>query len=278
MHNIRLIETRNVPDLTMGVTLKLPTLTNVAFRSLFLEASWNHGGQQNLGLAAAIDPALRKIYGESGEDLKKARERALEFFNTNPISSGVVIGVIIKLEQDVAAGRLNPTDRLRMAGSLSQTLASMGDSLFWQAWLPLCCLVAVWAVLSTHYWWTPLLLPLLFCLPAVPARFIGLYFGYRRGIDVIDLLFRLKIQRLAQNIRKGVALLVGASTVILVSTQTALAEDLSLLPLWLTMAGVAATVMAFRLLSLKIKQLGYWYPVIIVALACSVMIILDRWL
>lgn len=229
-----------------------------------------------MGLAAAIDPALKKIYGGSGENLRKARERTLEFFNTNPIASGIVIGVIIKLEQDVAAGRLSPADRLRMAGSLSQTLASMGDSLFWQAWLPLCCLVAVWAVLSTNYWWTPLLLPLLFCLPAWPARFLGLYLGYRRGIDVIDVLFRLKIHRLARSIRKGVALMVGASTVILVSTQTAQAENLSSLALWLTMAGVAATAIAFRLLSLKIKQLGYWYPVIIVALACAVMIALDN--
>ena len=258
--------------------MKFITLVNVAFRSLFLEASWNNKGQQNLGLAASIDPALKEIYNFSEEELKKARERALEFFNTNPISSGVVIGVIIKLEMEVAAGRISPPDRLRMAGSLSQTLASMGDSLFWQAWLPLCCLAAVWAVLSLKFWWTPLLLPVLFCLPAVPVRFFGLFLGYRRGVDVIDLLFRLKIQRLAQNIRKGVAVLVGVSTVILVSTKTALADGPSILSLWLTLGAVAATVITFRLLSLKIRQLGYWYPVIIVALACTVMIVLDRWL
>jgi len=253
------------------------TLTNVALRSLFLEASWNHQGQQNLGLAAAIDPALRSIYGPAGENLKKARERALEFFNTNPITSGVAIGVIINLEQEVAAGRLSPEGRVRMLGSLSQTLASMGDSLFWQAWLPFCCLVAVWSVLSLNYWWAPLLLPILFCLPALPARFLGLYLGYRRGVDIIELLFKLKIQRMAQTIRKGVALMVGVSTVIIVSTRTALAETISLGYLWLTIAGVAATVLAFRLLSLKIKQLGYWYPAVIVALACLVMILLKHW-
>lgn len=261
-----------------GDFLKFLTLGKVALRSLFLEASWNHQGQQNLGLAASIDPALKAIYGQSGPELSAARERALGFFNTNPIFSGLAIGVIIRLEQEVAAGRLKPENRLRMAGNLSQTLAAMGDSLFWQAWLPLCCLVTVWAVLSFSYWWIPLLLPLLFCLPALPTRFVGLYLGYRRGIDVIDLLFKMKIQRLAQSLRKGVALLVGASTVIIVSTRTVLADDMSLAHLWLTMGAVAASVICFRLLSLKIRQLGHWYPAVIVALACLVMLVLDRWL
>lgn len=257
--------------------MKTPTLVNVAFRSLFLEASWNHQGQQNLGLAAAIDPALKEIYSAGGEELKKARLRAMEFFNTNPITSGLAIGVIINLEQSVAAGRLGPEERLRMAASLSRPLAAMGDFLFWQAWLPLCCLIAVWAGLSLNFWWTPLLLPLLFCLPALPARFVGLYLGYSRGVDVADLLFRLKIQSLAQNIRKAVALLVGVSTVIIVSSKIGLEENSTLGRLWLTLGGVAATVIVFRLLSLKIRQLGHWYPAVIVALACVIMFILDRW-
>ena len=246
--------------------MKFSTLANVGLRSLFLESSWNDQGQQNLGLAAAVDPALKRIY-PAGEDLKEARLRALDFFNTNPVTSGVAIGVVIKLEQDVAAGRLRPEERMRIASSLSRTLAAMGDSLIWQAWLPLCCLIAVWAVLSLGYWWTPLLLPALFCLPVLPIRFLGLYLGYREGENIIDLLFKLKIQRLAQGLRRVVGLIVGASMVIVLATKTSLAEDSSLARLWLTIGTVLLSAVCLRLLSLKIGRLNYWYPPILVSLA-----------
>ena len=250
-------------------------MANVAFRSLFLEASWNNQGQQNLGLAAAIDPALKAIHGP-GEGLCQARLRALEFFNTNPIASGLAIGVIINLEREVAAGRVPAEHRQRMTASLNRTLASMGDALFWQSWLPLCSLAAVWAVLSLGTWWAPLLLPAMFCLPAVPVRFVGLYLGYRRGRDITDLLYRLKVQRLAQGIKRLVALLVGASTVILVYTKTTLADDRSLGHLWLAMGLVAVTVILFRFLSGKTRVLAYWYPILLVAVATVVLAAMER--
>ncbi|MDR1045940.1 MAG: PTS system mannose/fructose/sorbose family transporter subunit IID [Candidatus Adiutrix sp.] len=253
--------------------MKFLTLANIAFRSFFLEASWNNQGQQNLGLAAAIDPALKRLY-HSAEGLRAARERALEYFNTNPVASGVAIGVILKLEGDVAAGRLNPEDRLRVASSLSRTLAAMGDSFFWQSWLPLCCLTAVWADLSLSSCWTPLLLPLLFCLPALPVRLAGLYLGYRRGEDIIDLLFRLKIQRRAQGVRRALALVVGASTVILLGTKTALADSLG--RLWLTVGAVLFSVICLRFLSRRAGRLNYWYPLIMVGLAAVLLFFLKR--
>ena len=89
------------------------TLAGVAFRSLFLEASWNSQGQQNLGLAAAIDPALKLIH-PPGVALRAARERALEFFNTNPILSGLAIGFLLRLEEEVAADRLSALERTQL--------------------------------------------------------------------------------------------------------------------------------------------------------------------
>lgn len=255
--------------------MKFWTMANVAFRSLFLESSWNNHGQQNLGLAAAIDPALREIYGP-GEGLRQARLRALEFFNTNPVASGLAIGVVINLEGGVAAGRVSPEHRNMVAASLNRTLASMGDALFWQSWLPLCSLAAVWAVLSLGVWWAPLLLPALFCLPALPARFVGLYLGYRQGRDVTDLLYKLKAQRLAQGIKRLVALLAGASTVILVHVKTALADGDPLWHLWLAMGLVALTVVLFRFLSGKTGILTYWYPILLVAAAIAVLAALEH--
>ena len=251
------------------------TIAAVALRSLFLEASWNSEGQQNLGLAAAIDPALRKIY-RTPESLRAARERALGFFNTNPITSGLVIGAIIKIEQDVAAGNMAAPERSRIERNLARSLAAMGDAIFWQSWLPLCCLAAVWAVLSLDFWWTPLLLPMAFCFLAVPVRFLGLYLGYQRGAQIFNLLARLKIQVYARTLKRAVALLVGASTVVLVYGKAHVPGGISLAGLWITMAAVVAAVIFFRFISSRTKILTYWYPIFLVALTVILLIVWDK--
>ena len=257
--------------------LKILTLTNVALRSLLLEASWNHQGQQSLGLSAAVDPALKKIYGQ-GEELKAARRRYLEFFNTNPLTSGLLIGVMLNLEEDLANGQIQVERRQQVVTNLSQTLAAMGDALFWQAWLPLCCLVAVWAVLSLDVsFGTPLLLPILFCLPALPVRFGGLFWGYRQGKDIIILLSRLKIQRLTWGIRRMVALVLGTSTVILLSQSKIIVGGNFLLYLWLSLAGVLLCVIALRTLVAKTKGtiIYWWYPILVLAVVTVMAIVLG---
>ena len=250
------------------------TLAQVALRSLFLEASWNHQGQQNLGLAAAVDPALKLIHGP-GEPLRAARERALDFFNTNPVLSGLAIGVVLKLEEDVAAARISAADRLRMSASLNRALAALGDALFWQSWLPFCCLVTVWAVLSLDLWWAPLILPGLFGLPALPARLGGLWLGYRRGEKIVDLLFKIKVQHLALRLRRGVALLTGVSTAILIFTRTPGGHPLSRGGLCVTLALVAAVVLALRQLTRRAAALNFWYPLLLLAGVCVLLVCLE---
>ena len=251
--------------------MKLPTLAGVALRSLFLEASWNGQGQQNLGLAAAIDPALKLIH-PPGAALRSARERALDFFNTNPVLSGLAIGVLLRLEEDVAAARLSAAERHRLSASLNLALASIGDILFWQSWLPLCALVAVWAVLSLDQWWAPLILPGLFCLPALPVRLGGLYLGYGRGIRIIDLLGRLKAQRLAQRIRRVMALLAGVSTVVLIPAHE---HTFSLGGLWAALALVTVGILLLRTAVRRVRALYFWYPLLLVAGASAFLVCLD---
>lgn len=241
--------------------MKFLTLANVALRSLFLEASWNTHGQQNLGLAASIDPALKLIHTRA-EELLSARKRAAEFFNTNPIASGVAIGAIIKLEQDVAAGRLSAEDRMRRASYLARSLASLGDAFFWKSWLPFCALAAVWAYQSLG-WWSPLLLPVLFCLLAVPTRFGGLFLGYRYGENVNDILDRLKIMHWAQGLQIVVGLMVGVSLVRLLNGRVTYFGISGLGGLWLTMAAITGCILIFRFFSRRSRQWNHWYPLII---------------
>jgi mannose/fructose/N-acetylgalactosamine-specific phosphotransferase system component IID len=177
------------------------------------------------------------------------------------------------LEEEVAAARLSARERNRLSASLNPALASIGDVLFWQSWLPFCALAAVWAVLSLDQWWAPLILPGLFCLPALPVRLGGLYLGYGRGVGIIDLLARLKAQRLAQRIRQVMALLMGVSTAVLIPARVEHAFSLG--GLWATLALVTAGILVLRTAARRSQALNFWYPLLLVAGASAFLCCLD---
>jgi mannose/fructose/N-acetylgalactosamine-specific phosphotransferase system component IID len=174
------------------------TLAAAALRSLFLEASWNHIGQQNAGFLAAVAPALETIWRGRPDELAHARLRALNFFNTNPTVSGLVIGAAVRLEEETAAGRLSPTRRAVVLNALASALAAQGDRLFWQAWLPLCCLAGWLAAAVFHRPWGPLLTPALYCALAWPVRFGGFFWGYREGGEIYAIMRRWRVSAIVR--------------------------------------------------------------------------------
>ncbi|MDR2443060.1 MAG: PTS system mannose/fructose/sorbose family transporter subunit IID, partial [Deltaproteobacteria bacterium] len=126
------------------------TMCKVAVRSLFLESTWNFIGQQSLGLLAAIEPALKVIYRDRPSvDLLSAKARAVQFFNTNPYSSGFVIGAALRLEEELKNNLITQKRRWEILSVLSSALAAQGDLLFWQSWLPAWFLVTLLAVSMT---------------------------------------------------------------------------------------------------------------------------------
>ncbi|MDR1110428.1 MAG: PTS system mannose/fructose/sorbose family transporter subunit IID [Deltaproteobacteria bacterium] len=160
------------------------SLLGVTLRIFFLEALWNPQSQQGLGLLTAIDPALRIIYAGQPGGLKAARKRNLDFFNTNPVSSGLVIGAALRLEEDLAAGEITPDARRKVVQALASTLAGEGDQLFWQSWLPFCCLAGILLTTLTGSLWAPLLIPVLFSALTWPVRLWGVFKGYGLGYNV----------------------------------------------------------------------------------------------
>jgi hypothetical protein len=100
----------------------------------------------------------------------------------------------------------------------------------------------------------------------------GLYLGYNQGVKVIDLLARLKVQRLAQRIRRVMALLVGVSTVVLIPAHE---HVFSLGGLWSALALVTVGILLLRTVGRRARALYFWYPLILVAVACGFLVCLD---
>ncbi|MDR0622500.1 MAG: PTS system mannose/fructose/sorbose family transporter subunit IID [Deltaproteobacteria bacterium] len=165
-------------------TLDRYQLLKIALKLCILEALWNPRSQQSVGLLTVIDPALAITHAGHPQALKEARKRNLDFFNTNPITSGLVIGALLRLEEEQAAGELTPQTDKKLVQALSSTLAAEGDQLFWQAWLPLCCLTGVLVTTLTGSLLGPLLIPIMFCALAWPVRIWGVFKGYELGCDV----------------------------------------------------------------------------------------------
>lgn len=73
-------------------------LMRMAWRSLFLQASFNYERMQANGWLYSIMPSLRKVH-KNEEDLKKSMAMHLEFFNTHPFLVTFISGLVLAMEE-----------------------------------------------------------------------------------------------------------------------------------------------------------------------------------
>ncbi|MBJ6760033.1 PTS system mannose/fructose/sorbose family transporter subunit IID [Myxococcaceae bacterium JPH2] len=134
-------------------SLPAHVLLRVFLRSLFLQASWNPKGMQNLGLAYAVYPALERLY-PAGPAREEAVRRHLVFFNTHPYVAAAIVGGVVNHEQRIARGEESPDRVVAFKAALMGPLAALGDGFFWLSLKPavgavcatLVPLLGVWAV------------------------------------------------------------------------------------------------------------------------------------
>lgn len=103
----------------------------VAWRSTFIQGSWNYERMQNGGWAFSMIPAIKKLY-KTKEDRASALKRHLEFFNTHPYIASPILGVTLALEEERANG--SPVDDVAIQGvkvGMMGPLAGVGDPVFW---------------------------------------------------------------------------------------------------------------------------------------------------
>ena len=74
------------------------TLNKMAWRSCFLQASFNYERMQAAGWLYAMLPGLEKIHTDK-EDLATSMEQNLEFFNIHPFLVTFAMGICLSLEQ-----------------------------------------------------------------------------------------------------------------------------------------------------------------------------------
>ncbi|EJO07383.1 PTS system mannose/fructose/sorbose family transporter subunit IID [Oenococcus oeni] len=167
------------------ITLTKGDRLHVAWRSTFIQGSWNYERMQNGGWVYALIPALNKLY-KTKEDRAAAYKRHLVFFNTHPYLASPIIGVTLALEEDRANGV--PVDDVAIQGvkvGMMGPLAGVGDPVFWYTVRPLLGALGATLALSGN-----VLGPILFWVLWNIIRWAFMWytqeFGYRAGSRITD--------------------------------------------------------------------------------------------
>lgn len=155
-------------------------LTRVAIRSLGMEWDWNYERQMNMAFCYSMLPVIKRLY-PTKEEQTEAMQRHLEFFNTTPHLSTLILGITAAMEEQNANDPEFETESINnVKVSLMGPLAGIGDSFIWGTLRIIATGVGV-SLAAQGNILGPLLFLLLFNIPAQGLRFYLMHAGYKLG-------------------------------------------------------------------------------------------------
>ena len=202
-------------NLTPAADLDQKTLNKMAWRSCFLQASFNYERMQAAGWLYSILPGLEKIHADNKEDLALSMTHNMEFFNIHPFLVTFAMGIILSMEQkkvDI------PTIRA-VRVSLMGPLGGIGDAIFWMTLVPILAGITSNMAIAGNVF-GPILFLIVFNIIQFALRFGLMNWSYKMGMNALDTLMEhMKAFTRAASIL-GV-FVVGCLTVTMGGTHTA---------------------------------------------------------
>ena len=208
-------------DKTEAESLDNKTLNQMAWRSMFLQASFNYERMQAGGWLYSILPGLKKIH-KNKEDLSTSMKHNLEFFNCHPFLITFVMGIILSLEQKKSDVQTIRALRVAAMGPLG----GIGDAIFWFTLLPISAGIGANLSLQGSIL-GPIIFFVLFNVVHLGLRFGLMHWSYKVGVDGIS-----KLTKNAKEFTRAATVLgmivVGALIASYVSVTLATPEYLSM--------------------------------------------------
>lgn len=113
----------------MSKRLTKKELRRINLRHMFgLQLGHNYERMQGMGYFYAILPALKKFYGDDPEALDRACRAHIQFYNTTPQMSEIIIGMNLAIEEEEGIAALETATSLKTA--LMGPFAGVGDVIF----------------------------------------------------------------------------------------------------------------------------------------------------
>lgn len=171
-------------DLAPAKALDKKTLNQMAWRSLFLQGSFNYERMQAAGWLYGIIPGLKKVHTNK-EDLALSMQHNLEFFNTHPFLVTFVMGIILSLEQEKADLATIRAVRVAAMGPLG----GIGDAIFWFTLVPIAAGISANLALDGSIM-GPIVFLLMFNSVQFVARYWLMHWSYDLGTKAIEAITR----------------------------------------------------------------------------------------
>ena len=153
-------------------------INKVYVRNLFaLQYGWNYEKMQGLGYTYVIMPALKRLYKNDPEKMKKALKMQLSYFNTTPAMAHLIVGAAMALEEEL--GIESEETVMAVKTGLMGPLAGVGDTLFIAIYRAIVFPIAAYIAMQGNP--VGLIIPLLACAAVMWVRYKFTYIGYNSG-------------------------------------------------------------------------------------------------
>ncbi len=158
--------------------LRKSDINKVYLRNIFgFQWGWNYEKMQGLGYAWVIMPALKRIYKNDPEGMKKALKMQLSYFNTTPAMSHLIIGADMALQESLGSKSEEAVSSLKTG--LMGPFAGVGDTLFVAIYRAIVFSIASYIAINGNA--IGLIIPVLTCLGILFIRYKFTYIGYEQS-------------------------------------------------------------------------------------------------
>jgi len=168
------------------------TIRSLFFRSLALEANFNFETWQNSGFAFSMIPVLKKLY-TTKQSLSAALTRHLQFFNTSPYGSTLILGITAAMEaRNSKSDDFDEESINAVKTGLMGPLAGVFDSLFWGTFKVIAAGVGASLAIKGNVL-GPILFLLIFNVPHLVLRYQLTFIGYNTGTRFLQNLAKTNV-------------------------------------------------------------------------------------
>ncbi len=188
--------------------LRLMELLWAGIKLNFLQVSWNFERLQNIGFLFSFIHILKRIYKKNKQDFLLAIKRHIVFFNTHIFFSSAVLGVMMKLEEEIS--NENPETKEKEIENIKigimGPLAAIGDSLFWSGIKPLALLIGAGLIWLYSYdikifWTASLISILIYNIPRILIKYYLLFMSYFQYRELFLLIQKIRFQDIMKSIK-----------------------------------------------------------------------------
>lgn len=160
-------------------------IRRVFWRSFGMEWDWNYERQSNMAFCYSLLPVIEALY-DTKEERAAAMQRHLEFFNTTPHLSTLILGITAAMEENNANDPNFDSESINnVKVSLMGPLAGIGDSFIWGTLRIIATGVGLTLATKGNIL-GPILFLLIFNIPAQGLRYYLMNAGYKLGSSFLS--------------------------------------------------------------------------------------------